>query len=63
MVNECPKNEVKNSHVRLSEESPASSEGKYEPDTERPEELDGSGSVRTNKTTVGTPQDRPFQAL
>ena len=27
------------------------------------EELDGNGSVRTYKTTVGTPKDRPFQAL
>ena len=25
--------------------------------------LDGSGSIRTYKTTVDTPKDRPFQAL
>jgi len=63
MANECPKKEVKTNHVRLSEESPDSSEGEYEPDTDRAEELDGSGSVRTYKTTVGTPKDRLFQAL
>jgi len=63
MANECPKKEVKTNHVRLSEESPDSSEGEYEPDTDSTEELDGSGSVRTYKTTVGTPNDRPFQAL
>jgi len=49
-------------HVRLSEESPDSSEGEYEPDTESTEELDGSGSIRTYKTTVGIAKDRPFQA-
>jgi len=63
MANECPKKEVKTNHVRLSEESPDSSDGEYEPDTDSAEEPDGSGSVRTYKTTVGTPQDRPFQAL
>jgi len=63
MANECPKNEVKTNHVRLSEESPDSSEGEYEPDTDSTEELDGSGSIRTYKTTVGTPKDRPFQEL
>jgi len=63
MANECPKKEVKTQHVRLSEESPDSSEGEYEPDTDSTEELDRSGSVRTNKTTVGIPKDRPFQAL
>jgi len=62
-ANECPKKEVKTNHVRLSEESPDSSEGEYEPDTDSTEELDGSGSVMTYKTTVGTPKDRPFQAL
>jgi len=62
-ANECPKKEVKTNHVRLSEESPDSSEGEYEPDTDSTEELDGSGSIRTYKTTVGTPKDRPFQAL
>jgi len=63
MANECPKIEVKTNHVRLSEESPDSSEGEYEPDTDSTEELDRSGSVKTYKTTVGTPKDRPFQAL
>jgi len=63
IANECPKNEVKTNHVRLSEESPVSSKGEYEPDTESTEELDGSGSIRTYKATVGTPKDRPFQAL
>ena len=63
MANECPKKEVKTNHVHLSEESPDSSEGEYEPDTDSTEELDGSGSVRTYKTTVGTPKDRLFQAL
>jgi len=63
MANECPKKEVKTNHVRHSEESPDSSEGKYEPDTDSTEELDGSGSVRTYKKTVGTPKDRLFQAL
>jgi len=63
MANECPKKEVKTNHVRLSVESPDSSEGEYEPDTDSTEELDGSGSIRTYKTTVGTPKDRPFQAL
>jgi len=60
MANECPKKEVKTSHVRLSEESPDRSEGEYEPDTDSTEELDGSGSIRTYKTRVGTPKDRPF---
>jgi len=63
MANEYPKKEVKTNHVRLSEECPDSSEGEYEPDSDSTEELDGSGSVRTYKTTVGTPKDRPFQAL
>jgi len=63
MANECPKKEVKTNQVRLSEESPDSSEGEYEPDTDTTEELDGTGSIRTYKTTVGTPKDSPFQAL
>jgi len=63
MANECPKKEVKTNNVPLSEESPDSSEGEYEPDTDSTEELDGSCSGRTYKTTVGTPKDRPFQAL
>ena len=63
MANECSKKEVKTNHVRLSEESRDSSEGEYEADTDSTEELDGSGSIRTYKTTVGTPKDRPFQAL
>jgi len=63
MANECPKKEVKTNHVRLSEERPDSSEGESEPDTDSTEELDGSGSVRTYQTTVGTPKDRPFQPL
>jgi len=63
MTNECLKKEVETNHVRLSEESPDSSEGEYEPDTNSTEELDGSGTVRTNKTTVATPKDRPFQTL
>jgi len=63
MANECPKKEVKTYHVRLSEESPDSSEGEYEPNADTTEELDGSSSVRTYKTTVGTPKDMPFQAL
>jgi len=63
MANECPKKEVKTNHVGLSKESPDSSEGEYETDTDSTEEVDGSGSVRTNKTTVGTPKDRPFKAL
>jgi len=63
MANECPKKEVKTNHVRLSEESPDSSEGEYEPNRDRTEKLDGSGSVRTYKTTVCTSKDRPFQAL
>jgi len=54
MANECPKKEVKTNHVRLSEESPDSSEGEYEPGTDSTEELDGLGSVWTYKTTVGT---------
>jgi len=60
MANECPKKEVKTNHVRLSEDSPDSSEGEYEPGTDSTEELDGSGSVRTYTTTLGTPKDRPF---
>ena len=63
MGNECPKKEVKTNNVRHSEESPDSSEGEYEPDRDSPEGLDGSGSVRTYKPTVGMPKDRPFQAL
>ena len=63
MANECPTKEVKTNHVRLSVGSPDSSEGEYEPDTDTPEELDGSGSIRTSKTTVGTPKDRSFQSL
>jgi len=63
MANECPKKEVKTNHIRLSEDSPHSSEGEYEPQTDSTEDLAGSGSVRTYKTTVGTPKDRPFQAL
>ena len=57
------KEEVKTNHVRLSEERPDSSEGEYKPDTDRTEGRDGSASIRTYKTTVGTPKDRPFQAL
>jgi len=63
MANECSKKEVKTNHVRLSEESPDSSEGEYEPDTGSTEELDGSGPIRTYKTTAGTAKDRPFQVL
>jgi len=63
MASECPKKEVKTNHVRLTEESPDSSEGEYEPDIDSTEELDGSDSIRTYKTTVGTPKGRPFQAL
>jgi len=63
MANKCPKKEVTTNHVRLSEESPDSSEGEYEPDTDSTEELDGSGSITTYKTTVGTAKDRRFQAL
>ena len=63
MANECPRKEVKSNHVRLSEESPDSSEGEYEPDPDSTEELDGSGWIRTYLTTVGTQKDRPFQAL
>jgi len=63
MANECPKKEVETNHVRLSEESPDSSEGGYESNTDSTEGLDGSGSIRTYKPTVGTPKDRPFQAL
>jgi len=62
MANECPEKEVKTNHVRLAEESPDSSEGEYEPDTDSTEDLDSSGSIRTYKTTVGTLKDRPFQA-
>jgi len=58
MANECAKKEVKTNHVRLTEESPDSSEGEYEPDTDSTEEQDGSGSVKTYKTTVGTPKGR-----
>jgi len=60
MANECRKKEVKTNHVRLYEEGPDSSEGEYEPDTDSTEELDGSGSIRTNKTRVGPAKDRPF---
>jgi len=63
MANECPKKEVKTNHVGLSEESPESRVGEDDPDTDSTEELDGSGSVRTYKTTVGTPKARRFQAL
>jgi len=63
MANKCLKKEVKTNHVRLSEESPNSSEGEYQPNTDSTEELDGSGSITAYKTTVGTPNDRPFQAL
>ena len=65
MVNECPKKEVKSNDVRVSEEASESSEGEYEPDTDSTEELDASGSIRTYKTTVGTPKEptMPFQAL
>jgi len=61
--NECPKKEVKTNHVCLSEEVPDSSQGEYEPHTDSTKELDGSGSIRTYKTTVGTPKDRPFHVL
>jgi len=63
MANECQKKELNTNHVRLSKESPDSSEGEYEPDTDSTEELDGRGSVRTFKPTVGTPKDRRFEAL
>jgi len=63
MANECPKAEVKTNNVCLSEESPDSSEGEYEADTDSTAELDGCGSIRTYKTTVGTPKDRRFRAL
>jgi len=63
MANYCPKKEVKTNNVCLSEEAPDSSEGEYEPNIDSTEELDGSGSIRTYKTTVGTPKNRPFQAL
>jgi len=63
MENECPKKEVMTNHVCLSKESPDSSEGEYESDTDSTGELDASASVRTYKTTVGTPKDRPFQVL
>jgi len=53
MANECPNKEVKINHVRLPEESPDSCEGEYEPDTDSTEELDGRGSIRTYKITVG----------
>jgi len=62
MANQYPKKQVKTNDVRLSEDSPESSEGEYQPNTDSTEELDGSGSVRTYKTTVGTHKDRPFQA-
>jgi len=63
MANECPKKEVKTKHVRISVDSPDSSEDQYEPETDSTQELDGSVSIRTYKTTVGMPKDRPFQAL
>jgi len=63
MANECPKKEVMTNQVRLAEESPDRSEGEYEHDIDSTEELDCSGSVRTNKPTVGMAKDRPFQAL
>jgi len=63
MANECPKKDVKPSHVRLYQDRPDSSQGEHERDTDSTEELDGSGSIRTYKTTVGTPNHRPFQAL
>jgi len=63
MANECPKKEVKTNHVRLSEKSQESSEGEYEPDTDSAAQLDGSESIRTYKTTVGTPKDRTYQEL
>jgi len=63
MANECPKKEVKTNHIPLSAASPESSEGAYERDTDTTDELDGSGSIRTYKTTVGTPKNKPFQAL
>jgi len=63
MANKCPKKKVTTNHVRLSEETPDSSEGESEPDTDSPEELDGYGAIITYKTTVGTPKDWLFQAL
>jgi len=60
MANKCPKKEVKTNHVRLSEEGPDSIGGKYEPNRDSTEELDGSRCVSTYKTTVGTLKDRPF---
>ena len=49
---------MKTNHVRLADERPDSSEGEYEPGTDSTEALDGSGSVRTYKPTVGMPKDR-----
>jgi len=63
MANECPKKEVKTTHVRLSEETPERSEGEYEPNPNSTEEVGRSGSIGTYKTTVARPKDRPFQAL
>jgi len=63
LANKCSKKEVKTIHVCLSEESPDCSEGEYEPDTHNTEELDSSVSIRAYKTTVGTPNNTPFQAL
>ena len=62
MANECSKKEVKSNHVRVTEETPDSSEDEYEPDTDSTKELDASGSIRIYKTTVGQPmeQTRPF---
>jgi len=60
---ECPEQDVTTNHVRLSEESPDTSEGEYKPDKDSPEELAGSGSIRTYNTTLGTPKDWQFMAL
>jgi len=63
MANESPKQDVQTNHLCLSEESTNSSESRYKPNTYSTEVLDGSGSIRIYRTTVGTPQDSSFQAL
>ena len=60
MANESAKKEVNTNDVRLFEENPDSSEEEYEPDTDSTEELNGRGSIRTYKTTVGMPKEWPF---
>ena len=63
IANECPKKEVKTKRVCQSEEIPERCQGEYEFDMDTTEQQDGSGSIITPKTTVGTPEHRPFQAL